>query len=39
MVPLTDVERQEYDAHRKAYTDFIAKKKISMHGGGWTKFH
>ena len=38
MVPLTSDEREQYDAHRKAYSDFIEKKKISMHGGGWTNF-
>jgi len=38
MVPLTEDERAQYDAHRKAYTEFIEKKSISMHGGGWTNF-
>lgn len=38
MVPLSDRERQEYDAHRKAYTDFIEAKKINMRGGGWNEF-
>ena len=27
MVPLTDDERQQYDAHRKAYTHFIERKR------------
>ncbi len=38
MVPLSESERIAYDAHRKAYTDFIEQKSINMRGGGWNAF-
>ena len=37
MVKLTEQERCEYDAHRKAYTGFIERKNINMRGG-WNQF-